>query len=195
MPCVNQFLGRADHRRPVALLDPHVAAGAGHHLAGGRRILATNDGHGREVAEDLAQCGVARCVGARDDEFDACRGDRVRGARQTGLDHRRCGEVGDVEDRAGAVADRDGLAQHAVGQPRHHADRSGSVGLPAGRFRGSVHRRRPRRSARLHRRYPRRGARADEKTTAISRPAARSCSMIRIPSGSSPQTMMCPCIL
>ena len=41
----------------------------------------------------------------------------VRGARQAGLDHRRRGQVGDVEDGAGSVAQRHGLAQHAVGQP------------------------------------------------------------------------------
>jgi hypothetical protein len=43
------------------------------------------------------------------------------GLRQAGFDHRRRGEIGDVEDRPWAVVVVDRFAQHIVGHPRHHA--------------------------------------------------------------------------
>ena len=77
--------------------------------------------HRCQVAVDLAQRRVAGCLGARDDELDAGRLERVRGVRQTRLDDGRRRKVGDVEDRAGSVVVGHRVAQHVIGQPGDHA--------------------------------------------------------------------------
>ena len=97
--------------------DAKITAGAGDHFARSQRILAVHDGHRGQIAVDLAQGAVAGRVCAGDDELGTGRRNRMGGPVQQRLDDRRCGEVGDVEHRAGSVAQRHRLTQHGVGQP------------------------------------------------------------------------------
>ncbi len=115
-----QFVGAADHGGPVAGAHPVVPAGAGHHLAGGGAVVAVDHRHRRQVAVDLPKRRVAGCLGPRHQKVDAGRPDRVGAARQAGLDDRGGGEVGDVEDGAGAVVGGHRPAQHVVAQPGDH---------------------------------------------------------------------------
>ena len=78
--------------------------------------------HRRQVAVDLAQSPVVRRLGSPDNEFDTGRVELVRVTRQNCLDEGRCRELGDVQDRAGAVNGGHRFAQHVVGQTCHHAD-------------------------------------------------------------------------
>ncbi len=80
-----------------------------------------DDRHRRQVAIEFAQRRFARRCFARDDEVHSGGIEIVGGLGQAGFDHRRRGEVGDVEDRPGAVVVGDRFAQHIVGHPRHHA--------------------------------------------------------------------------
>ena len=121
-PAGFQFVLDADHRGPVAGVDLQIPSRTWHHLAGGRCVLAVDHRHRRQVGVDLAQSPVARRLGSPDNEFDTGRVELVRVTRQNCLDDGWCREVGDVQDRAGAVNGVHRFAQHVVGQTRHHAD-------------------------------------------------------------------------
>ena len=78
--------------------------------------------HRCQVGVDLAQSPVVRRLGSPDNEFDTGRVELVRVTRQNRLDEGWCRELGDVQDRAGAVNVGHRFAQHVVGQTCHHAD-------------------------------------------------------------------------
>jgi hypothetical protein len=109
-------------------VNPEIAARTCHHHSGILGVLAPDDGDGGQIAVQVAQRGVARCVGPGDDELDAREGNRVGGALQARLYDGRRRKVGDVEYRARSAVLRHRLAQNGVGQPGDHPHLG--VGLP-----------------------------------------------------------------
>ena len=81
-----------------------------------------------QIAEDVAQPRATGRVRTRDDEVDPGHRNRVCGTGQARLHHRRCGQIGDIEDGARPVVLCHGLTQHPVGEPRDHPHIG--VGLP-----------------------------------------------------------------
>ncbi len=123
-----EFVGGADHRSPVTLVNAEIAAGTGHHVARVAGLVAVDHRDRREIAVYVPQCAVPRHNGPGDDEVDACGRNGVGGAGQARLDDRWRGEIGYVQDCAGPVVLRHGRSKDAVGEPGHHAH--GRIGLP-----------------------------------------------------------------
>ena len=107
---VRQLVGGADHRDPVSRCHGQIASGTGNHLPRLGAVLTAQHGDGSEIAVELAQRGVAGRVVARDEEVVARHGNRVCGAAQARLDHRRTREFCNIEHRPRTVAERDSVA-------------------------------------------------------------------------------------
>ncbi len=124
--CPTQLGRRTEHGHPIARRDGVVASGAQRHV----RSVAGDDGDGGQVAEATAKGGVGARrrpdVGLHLElhhrEQHAVEVERMRWAAHAGLDERRRGERGHVQDAlfVGDPAQR--LADRGVGQLGDHPD-------------------------------------------------------------------------
>ncbi len=116
-----QLVLDADHRGPVTGVDLLIPPGARHHLTGHGRVPTVYHRHRRQVGIKFAQRCVVRGLGSPDDEFDSSSFELVGVTGQDRLDDGGCRQVGEVQNRAGAVDAGHPSAQHLVRQSRHHA--------------------------------------------------------------------------